>query len=534
MIYAVYDTTGIQSYIFASTKLKENIGASMLVSKVFTEYLPEVLRNKCEFGEGNVLTDWESQLDVENWILENTAEIIYVGGGNAYVAYKTVKDYKKATAAFLKTVYEKTATIGIASAYIEVDVESSYSKNHNCLMQRLSQAKGEINRPIIAGSQPITKTSLLTGRPVTRIVDGEFLSEDQYLKRKANKVGLDEFDKLKRGKTSFLGVLHVDGNNIGKYIEKYMKSNDDSGDKWCCAVPRIREMSHRLSKLYEKAYESAETKFKKFYEESKSCEKYRNENKNLPLLKPIGDGDEFTCVITGLWGISFAVLLLQEIEAHGKCEDLYPFKEWYSRTDKPNISACAGVVLFHSHYPFSEAYKMAEECCKNAKKYTRNAEEYTNGVVGSFIDFHIHNGGTITSLKSLRKSIYTIKTEQALTHRPYCISNMSETNDGTFNKYPSFDEFETLIHELTQQNGINSWPRSRLKALRDAIAIGEDEVKKVLTWCEARDYKLPEGADKLIIAPEDNKDKNSIYKYSLLFSAMEFADIYEKIEMEDK
>ena len=33
-IYAVYDITGIQSYVFGSNKLKENAGASKLVGNV--------------------------------------------------------------------------------------------------------------------------------------------------------------------------------------------------------------------------------------------------------------------------------------------------------------------------------------------------------------------------------------------------------------------------------------------------------------------------------------------------------------------
>ena len=44
-ILAVYDTVGIQSYIFASNKLEENVGASKLVADVFAEngILPKII-----------------------------------------------------------------------------------------------------------------------------------------------------------------------------------------------------------------------------------------------------------------------------------------------------------------------------------------------------------------------------------------------------------------------------------------------------------------------------------------------------------
>jgi len=520
MVYAVYDTTGIQSYIFASTKLKENIGASELVGRVFKCFLPQVL--KYEFGENNVLTDWETERAIENWALSKTAEIIYVGGGNAYVAYQSVDDYKKATGAFLRKVYSKTATIGIASAYVETDFNGDYACQHKRLMKKLSQVKDEINRPIAAGNQPITKTSLLSGLPVTCVLNGELLSEDQYLKREVNTSGLDEFDSLKRGRTSFLAVLHIDGNNMGKHIEKYMQSDNE----WSTAVPKIREMSYRISKLYEQAYEAARQTFCEFYNRS---EKYRSDDNQPPLIKLIGDGDDITCVITGLWGISFAAELLREIEAHSKQENLYPFKNW-STTEKPNVSACAGVVLFHSHYPFSEAYKMAEECCKNAKSYTRDAKKYTEGVVGSFIDFHIHHGGTITALKAFRREQYSVDDKPTI-YRPYCVINrdVAEPNaTEQLAQYPNFCDFDTLMYDWTQQSSENPWPRSRLKALRDAIASEEEEVKKVIDWCNARGFTLPENSDKPIDAP-DLECENKPHKYAPLFDVLEFADVYENI-----
>ena len=57
-------------------------------------------------------------------------------------------------------------------------------------------------------------------------------------------------------------------------------------------------------------------------------------------------------------------------------------KEW-------RYSSCAGICIFHSHYPFARAYSLAEQACESAKKNVHGEcikEE-------SWVDFHyIHNG----------------------------------------------------------------------------------------------------------------------------------------------
>jgi hypothetical protein len=40
---SLYDVRGIQEFIFSSSKLKENIGASILVAKVLDEYLKKAI-----------------------------------------------------------------------------------------------------------------------------------------------------------------------------------------------------------------------------------------------------------------------------------------------------------------------------------------------------------------------------------------------------------------------------------------------------------------------------------------------------------
>jgi hypothetical protein len=61
--YAVLiDTASIQEYIFMSNKLKENVGASFLVERVFQEELNAVL-SKVFDGENVNLNSWKENPD---------------------------------------------------------------------------------------------------------------------------------------------------------------------------------------------------------------------------------------------------------------------------------------------------------------------------------------------------------------------------------------------------------------------------------------------------------------------------------------
>ena len=691
-ILAIYDTTGIQSYIFASNKLRENSGASLLINKVLNKYLSQVLiesftdggrGENAKAGEGvpesgeesmlsgnggissgsggesgscgcvtgsdrgepsgsegescnlsvpgggggaKVIIDWKSRCSKPLEIAgdaEIFAEIIYVGGGNAYIAFKNKDAYLKATEKFLFKLYDDTAGISITSAFVETDFTYGYDEQFRRLQKELSYAKGKINHPIPAGNQPITTASILTGLPVTGYkryaVRGsdqppaiEWLSAEQLLKRDAHeaKYGEEtekyrEFSDLERG-NNFLAVIHLDGNSMGNAILDYAK-----GDNWNDVVPRIREMSYRISRLYETAYEQTARKLAKHCsraeEEDDGEDKDEGDNESegkgkdvgnccgngssgsddngngdsyhkddgagvgetvqddLPLLKIIGDGDDITCILAGQYGISFAAELLRTIESLGCDADMYPFPKWdeiLPDVSKPRISASAGVVIFHSHFPFSAAYKMAEECCANAKRYTRKsqtqmlalAQMNTNSktqtqvgadvvtasiasataTTGSFIDFHLHQSGAIVNINQMRNKQYMTNIEdevERVYNRPYCVS------DGDYYEaeYPMFSDFERIMKtwvlaHIYHPADTKTWPRSRLKALRDAIPTGSNEVMDVINWCKSRGFELPAKYDeKLAKIDQNSRPKIIKSKYSLLFDVLEFADIYEDI-----
>jgi len=90
----VLDTAGIQSYIFGSNKLLENIGASNLVYQATRDWAFDILdSDKLFSGKHNILLDKQDEIDPYNpdFHIETqkgrAAEVLYAGGGKTVILF---------------------------------------------------------------------------------------------------------------------------------------------------------------------------------------------------------------------------------------------------------------------------------------------------------------------------------------------------------------------------------------------------------------------------------------------------------------
>ncbi|MDR1541169.1 MAG: hypothetical protein LBU32_24875 [Clostridiales bacterium] len=502
-ILAVYDTIGIQNYIFSSNKLAENVGASKLVAGIFKETLPQVIKESIEPN----LPKWTECLDKPlNPNLK--VEIIYQGGGNAFVAFEDDDAFQIVTKAFLTEGSRQALGVGIAVSAIETDFGDTYKADFEKLNKRLAIVKGGFNIPVFAGSQPITKQSNRTGLPVSvfekgkKGESGEYLSQSQKQKRENyliyktlsyTKTEIDDFDDLAfdKGADSLIAIIHADGNNMGNRIKTFMERPEF--DSYAKAVPAMRELSVKIDACYKKAREKTIEAFRLKFDE-----KY-NDRKIVPYMELIGDGDDTTLVISGRFALDFAARLLREIEVQPD-----PFQ------DNVPPTACAGVVLFHSHYPFSEAYKLAEGLCGNAKSPSRNDP-------GSYIDFHLHQSGGVSSLSDIREKLYTVDGKSIL-RRPWRVTS------GQAGNLPSFSWFENTQRLISDDHNNNEnrrrFPNSKLKGLRNAIGLGDSAAE--LAENTLRGEKLP-------IIELSVEEQGKISRYASAFDVLEMLDIYENL-----
>ena len=117
-----------------------------------------------------------------------------------------------------------------------------------------------------------------------------------------------------------------------------------------------------------------------------------------------------------------------------------------------NLTACAGVAIVKSHFPFARAYELAEELCKSAKDDRKEKD-----VSGSCLNWHFALSGILNSLKTIRDTEY--KTDSGrLDQRPVTLS--ANTQD-TYASWP-------LIESATLAFQSEDWAerRNKMKALR--------------------------------------------------------------------
>ena len=80
----LFDTRSIQKYIFSSSRLKTQIGASYLVDRVFDDVLLPVIREVCGAAELDDAT-WREVASPDWTAMPQKARVAYIGGGNALI-----------------------------------------------------------------------------------------------------------------------------------------------------------------------------------------------------------------------------------------------------------------------------------------------------------------------------------------------------------------------------------------------------------------------------------------------------------------
>jgi hypothetical protein len=199
-----------------------------------------------------------------------------------------------------------------------------------------------------------------------------------------------------RGTESMLAVVHADGNNMGKKIIHLLGENHD----YDFCVNAMRRFTEETNAAFVNCGMDA------VHRELDAIRAEQGIEPNVPdrrfcERRIVGDGDDVTFICNARWAKRLAEAYLKAVSA-------------YRSAAMPNVrySSCAGICLFHSHYPFARAYMLAEQACDNAKKpvHASLKEE-------AWLDFHyIHSGvgGDLNELRAWQG------TEDCM-HRPWCV-----------------------------------------------------------------------------------------------------------------
>jgi hypothetical protein len=270
--------------------------------------------------------------------------------------------------------------------------------------------------------------------------------------------------------SSYIAIVHADGNNMGKRFQEYGREAKNDREY----IDRMRDFSAKvdeagktaLKNVLKKLMNAIDSETNTLYGEFNKFElfkPYQNSSKYcLPFRPLVYGGDDVTFICDGRLGIELGVAYLKEFE---KQSDKMP--------DGQKLTACAGVCLVKTHYPFARAYELSEALCKSGKKLLRTTEHE-----GSAIDWHIANTGLFGSLSKIREREYCVESGK-LNMRPLLIEDPRN--------WQTWNAFSPILQAFNH----DEWrgKRNKIMALREVLCKGPQKTSQFL--CNYRQGNLP-------------------------------------------
>lgn len=509
-VLAMYDVRGIQSYIFHTSKLKDAIGASYIVETLIQDALKTVEKkiSKTINKEITVDLEWENETGIVKYEGEDKdIQVLYIGGGNAYVLYSSESLCREANRIMSKYVLEHTYSLQLAIATCEKT--DSYADDYKKIHSIMNRIKADMadTRPV--GAFPVMRIEYQTGLPVVQKDEGNDLSRETQLKRTAEKkVRPNDGDKEakvfdsyidEKGTDSTLAVVHIDGNNMGLRIKELIQDKID----YVSAVNSMRQISYNINHCYKDVFNEMRAVFNAYEDpETQKTDYY--------VLKVLTAGDDITYVCNGKIAVATVQYFSREISRHCMNEHMEG-----EDLEKFGFSVCAGISYIKSHFPFSIGYEVAENCCEQAKK--RAKEVAKEGKVGNFFDFQFCKNVQTKDLEDMRECEYMTPSGEMLLIRPYGFES------------GEFYDFEHLKSQIKWLDG-NNLPRSFAKTLRNTYPLGKTEIIRFISFLNSRKWKLPEIENGEKIELENIYVNEGSMSYARFYDALELMDDYIDLE----
>ena len=502
-VLAMYDVRGIQNYIFHTNRIKEIIGASSIVDNIITDALDYIIEEQ-HLEKEKYLTDWTND-DCRAFLNDASIkmQVMFIGGGNAYVLFREGAVCELFNRKLAKYLLEYTYSLQLAVAVIEKT--DNYKNDYEVINEKMGEIKSKMPSAKPLGAFPFMQVDSVTGAPAAGInrFDNKYVCKESLLKLDNYKEDKDAYENLldnmvtQKGDSSFLAVVHIDGNNMGKRIKSIMQNQI----KYDEAVCTMREISKNLKDAFLDAYQEMDS-----YIEKRKAEIKPGYQGKL-CRKLILAGDDITFICNAMVAMDAVKVFLKNVSEKAMYYDKSKTED--ENLQKYGLSACAGIAYMNSHFPFSDAYEVAEACCTSAKSRAKEMErrasvkekgeknEKEEGMIGNFFDFQICNHVKTLELDRHREKNYKVAgSEKSMIFRPYYVSSVRYDSLNDLNKKNmNFDYENILVKNLLCFNKISN-SRSKMKALRNAFSLGWEEVEKEIVFLKSRGVDLPSDTDK--------------------------------------
>jgi hypothetical protein len=496
------EISGIQSYIFASNRLKENVGASYLVAAATGVWALDALRGMNI--RTNLTRDDFNNQHIEDGTLD--AEVLYSGGGNIVLLFaeaaEIVEEIRQndlppqaSSRQFIRTlsrrVQQDAPGLQLTFSAAPFAWSEPLSVAVSNLLEDMKQQRSY--QPPLRGDAGLSVQIMGTSTSLPAVTmdgdpDGNWqpISAETAAKRTAsddaNKLlrrSLDigdtnyrfalEMDDLGRSEddTSYIAVVHADGNGLGAFIQG-LKA-DYGADRNRDYIMYMRDFSQNVKKVAQAAQRDMVARLRDSIDEKdgrtvlglgRKVTELKLSNRGNEVIFPIrplvSGGDDVTFVCDGRIGLDLAVIFLEAFEKHARAILATP------------LTACAGVAIVKTHYPFARAYDLAEELAGNAKQARYDVDPETGP---SAVDWHITAGGLYGDLEEMRNREYEVA-DGHLTLRPIFVSEPDDANGIAVKQ--TWRTFQSILTHFQTQWGSH---QNKAEGLRAILRKGSAETQ---------------------------------------------------------
>ena len=507
----LFDTRSIQKYIFASNRLKTNIGASFLVESAFSRELLHVLRER--FGEGEVDDATWREVESPDWTkMEQKCRIGYIGGGNALVLFSegtTDEELVEVIQSFTKRLLWTTPGLrtGAARGEMVLEADGAYrvtrvkradgeEEGIDDLTHLVRKLKAQQNLFFPAVSLPYTGLTLSCEasaetanaydvddvRKESRFLSWEVKRKLLAARQKGGVIAPAEealLDKLR----SILRAQALAGETLPPSRVRAMSDPEElARELQKYAFPsEFEKLGQRETEDYMAIVHIDGNNMGEKFRDCSTLTKRKNMSRAVYWKTVLA----FCTLLANILGDYAAMQKHLSLEEADDGKMLLPIRPIvlggddmtfvctakyalsFTRTimealNDLGIDTCGGVSILPTAYPFFRGYEIAEQLCCAAKSKMRAMREEGSSC---WLDFAILHGEQPPTLEQIREQQYSGKCG-AMHFGPYRVDG-----DALMPEYVG--NLIEAVRQLVQGEG--RMPMNKIKELRAVLAAGRHE-----------------------------------------------------------
>ncbi|MCS6785412.1 MAG: hypothetical protein NZ524_00045 [Thiobacillaceae bacterium] len=479
------ETSANQAYIYATNRLRENIGASELTWRAGCRWplASAGLDPGGRSAEPQALRDW-----LRGAPRANGVEVVLAASGKALLLVDARSRAEAIVAEVSACAAREAPGLSVCGAIVELSDRTDPKACAKAM--REVHERFETNRQAMAQVRfawlPYTVACASSGLPACGQQAGEFLSAPSLAKRTAAPEWFTRIRAVMRERTrdlfitqsldqleakfddlTWVGLVFADGNGLGQIMLRF--------DQWLQPDEDYFDALRRFSVELDEACERAFVRACDHLAGLGAVQQLARGGRRLPLVPLILGGDDLTVAIDGRYALPFTDQYLRAFEEETGAQ---PTVSAIARRalGAARLSAAAGIAIVKPHFPFHSAHDLAEGLLRSAKtvkrKVVRNGQPYP----ASALDFHLLLDAAYTGLETIRAHRMGAGGER-LWGGPYVVTpleELQEVDDPTWARHHHLDRLRARVQALRarDEEGRRRLPNSQMHALREALALG--------------------------------------------------------------